>query len=277
MTRCPSSWLRHRGGTGRRGRAGGGAVRAQPRQRRGGRGHRVRGAGRCHGVVRGDAVPAAAHDRALRQHLDRDRGQPDPRRQGHEGPGRHRRRAAAEQRRTRRARSAALDATITWTAEGIKQTVQDSIPLVGGFVNDVTTNPSDGTIELEAALGSSITTKPAVQDGALALQVVNLSGLGFTLAARDGAARAGRVLHAADQQLSARHSSRRRSGHRYRCDGTFFDQERVDPGGQRRPLLRRALSQARRAPRGCPTAPAGWRPRPTSRRRRRRCGCHRWP
>ncbi len=75
----------------------------------------------------------------------------------------------------------ALDATITWTAEGIKQTVQDSIPLVGGFVNGVTTNPSDGTIELEAALGSSITTKPAVQDGGLALQVVNLSGLGFTL------------------------------------------------------------------------------------------------
>jgi archaellin len=74
-----------------------------------------------------------------------------------------------------------LDATITWTAEGIKQTVQDSIPLVGGFVTGVTTNPSDGTIELEAALGSSITTKPAVQDGGLALQVVNLSGLGLTL------------------------------------------------------------------------------------------------
>jgi hypothetical protein len=75
----------------------------------------------------------------------------------------------------------ALNATITWTADGIKQTVQDSIPLVGGFVTGVKTNPSDGTIELEAALGSSITTKPTVQDGGLALQVVNLSGLGFTL------------------------------------------------------------------------------------------------
>lgn len=75
----------------------------------------------------------------------------------------------------------ALNATITWTADGIKQTVQDSIPVVGGFVTGVTTNPSDGTIELEAALGSSITTKPTVQDGGLALQVVNLSGLGFTL------------------------------------------------------------------------------------------------
>jgi hypothetical protein len=74
-----------------------------------------------------------------------------------------------------------LDATITWTADGIKQTVQDSIPVVGGFVSGVKTNPSDGTIELEAALGSSIITKPTVQDGGLALQVVNLSGLGFTL------------------------------------------------------------------------------------------------
>ena len=74
----------------------------------------------------------------------------------------------------------ALDATITWSADGIKQTVQDAIPLVGSFVTGVTTNPSDGTIELEAALGS-ITTKPTVQDGGLALQVVNLSGLGFTL------------------------------------------------------------------------------------------------
>lgn len=75
----------------------------------------------------------------------------------------------------------ALDATITWTADGIKQTVQDSIPVVGSFVSGVKTNPSDGTIELEAALGSSIVTKPTVQDGGLALQVVNLSGLGFTL------------------------------------------------------------------------------------------------
>jgi hypothetical protein len=52
--------------------------------------------------------------------------------------------------------------------------------LVGGFVTGVKTNPSDGTIELEGALGS-ITTKPTVQNGGLALQVVNLSGLGFTL------------------------------------------------------------------------------------------------
>ncbi len=74
----------------------------------------------------------------------------------------------------------ALNATISWTAEGIKQTVQNAIPVLGSFVTDVKTNPSDGTIELEAALGS-ITTKPTVQDGGIALQMVNLNGLGFTL------------------------------------------------------------------------------------------------
>jgi LmeA-like phospholipid-binding len=75
----------------------------------------------------------------------------------------------------------ALDATITWTAEGIKQTVQNAIPVIGSFITDVKTNPSDGTIELEAALGSSVTTKPTVQDGGIALQMVSLNGLGFTL------------------------------------------------------------------------------------------------
>ncbi|MFY9917163.1 MAG: DUF2993 domain-containing protein, partial [Mycobacterium sp.] len=74
----------------------------------------------------------------------------------------------------------ALDATISWTAEGIKQTVQNAIPVLGSFITDVKTNPSDGTIELEAALGS-ITTKPTVADGGIALQMVNLNGLGFTL------------------------------------------------------------------------------------------------
>ncbi len=74
----------------------------------------------------------------------------------------------------------ALDATISWTAEGIKETVQNAIPVLGSFVTDVKTNPSDGTIELQAALGS-ITTKPTVQDGGIALEMVNLNGLGFTL------------------------------------------------------------------------------------------------
>jgi LmeA-like phospholipid-binding len=73
-----------------------------------------------------------------------------------------------------------LTANITWSADGIKQTVQDAIPLFGSFLTGVKTNPSDGTVELEGALGSIIA-KPAVVNGGIALQVQSLTGLGFTL------------------------------------------------------------------------------------------------
>lgn len=73
-----------------------------------------------------------------------------------------------------------LAANITWSSDGITQTVQDAIPLVGSFLTGVSTNPSAGTIELEGALGS-ITAKPAVANGGITLQVQQLTGLGFTL------------------------------------------------------------------------------------------------
>lgn len=74
----------------------------------------------------------------------------------------------------------ALDADVTWSTEGIKQTVQGIIPFVGGLINDVATDPSNGTLELQSALGA-VTVKPGVVDGGLAMEVVNVSGLGFTL------------------------------------------------------------------------------------------------
>jgi LmeA-like phospholipid-binding len=73
-----------------------------------------------------------------------------------------------------------LLANVTWSAEGIKQTIQDSVPLIGSFVTGVTTNPSAGTIELEGALGS-IVARPEVVDNGIALEVTELTGLGFTL------------------------------------------------------------------------------------------------
>jgi LmeA-like phospholipid-binding len=73
-----------------------------------------------------------------------------------------------------------LVANIDWTSEGIKQTIQDAIPLIGSFVTGVTTNPSAGTIELQGALGT-ITAKPAVVDNGISLQVTELTGLGFSL------------------------------------------------------------------------------------------------
>ena len=73
-----------------------------------------------------------------------------------------------------------LVATITWSADGILETIQNSIPLIGSFVTGVKTNPSDGTIELEAALGN-IVTKPQVVDQGISLEVQELTGLGFAL------------------------------------------------------------------------------------------------
>jgi hypothetical protein len=69
---------------------------------------------------------------------------------------------------------------IDWTAAGMTESIQNAIPIVGSLISGVTTNPSDGTVELEAALGS-IVTKPAVKNGELTLQVTELTGLGFTL------------------------------------------------------------------------------------------------
>ena len=75
----------------------------------------------------------------------------------------------------------ALDATLTWTSDGIKQTVQDAVPMIGAFItSSVTTNPSDGTVQLKGAL-DNIAVKPQVADGGLSLQVVSFTGMGFTL------------------------------------------------------------------------------------------------
>ena len=44
--------------------------------------------------------------------------------------------------------------SITWSSDGIKQTVQDAIPFLGGLVSGVTTKPADGTIEIKGAVGT---------------------------------------------------------------------------------------------------------------------------
>jgi hypothetical protein len=72
----------------------------------------------------------------------------------------------------------ALDATITWPSEGIKKTVQGMIPLFGNLVVDVTTHTNDGTVELKGAFGlGGVIVKPKVQNNALSLDVVSMSGL----------------------------------------------------------------------------------------------------
>jgi LmeA-like phospholipid-binding len=74
-----------------------------------------------------------------------------------------------------------LDATISWTTDGIKQSVQNAIPVLGPFVtNTVTTHPADGTIELKGML-DNITAKPVVSGTGLQLQIVSFNALGFTM------------------------------------------------------------------------------------------------
>lgn len=74
----------------------------------------------------------------------------------------------------------ALGVTATWSTDGMKQTVQNAIPLLGGLVSGVTTNAADGTVDIQGPLGS-IVTKPVIVDNELSLQVQQLTGLGFTL------------------------------------------------------------------------------------------------
>ncbi len=74
----------------------------------------------------------------------------------------------------------ALDADVTWSADGIKQTVQGIIPFLGGLISAVNTDPAAGTMELQGGLGS-VTVLPQVVDSDLTLTVVRVTGLGFTL------------------------------------------------------------------------------------------------
>ena len=74
----------------------------------------------------------------------------------------------------------ALDADITWSSEGIQQTVAGMIPLIGGLVSGVTPDPPAGTLEVVGPLGT-VTIKPEVANGGLALQVLQVTGLGFML------------------------------------------------------------------------------------------------
>jgi hypothetical protein len=71
-----------------------------------------------------------------------------------------------------------LNGTISWSADGIKQSIQDAVPVLGKFLaGEVTTNPSDGTVTLKGVLDSA-TVKPQIVNNGLSLQVVSLGALG---------------------------------------------------------------------------------------------------
>lgn len=72
-----------------------------------------------------------------------------------------------------------MTATVDWSADGIKRSLQDAIPFVGGFIGNVRTSAASGTLEIDAGLGS-ITARPQVIDREFHLEIINLSGLGMT-------------------------------------------------------------------------------------------------
>ena len=75
----------------------------------------------------------------------------------------------------------ALNADITWTSQGIKESVQNAIPVLGPFVtNTVTTDPKDGTVELKGML-NDIKAKPVISGNGLSLQIIDFNTLGFTM------------------------------------------------------------------------------------------------
>lgn len=75
----------------------------------------------------------------------------------------------------------AVNGTITWSSDGIKQSIQDAVPVLGSFVTSkVTTDAGAGTIELKGML-DSVTLKPQISNNGLSLQVVNLTALGSKL------------------------------------------------------------------------------------------------
>jgi hypothetical protein len=69
----------------------------------------------------------------------------------------------------------ALNATLTWTASGIKDTVAANLPGVGNLVTGVTTDAAAGTLKLQGG-SITVTAKPVVTNGDLALQVVDVTG-----------------------------------------------------------------------------------------------------
>ena len=56
-----------------------------------------------------------------------------------------------------------LDADVTWSAQGIKDTVGGIIPVLGNLVSEVTPDPARGTLELDGPLGT-VTILPQVAD-----------------------------------------------------------------------------------------------------------------
>jgi hypothetical protein len=74
-----------------------------------------------------------------------------------------------------------LNGTMSWSSDGMRQSIKDAIPGLGSLVaSKVTTDTTAGTVELKGLLDSA-TIKPQIVNNGLSLQVVSLSALGSNL------------------------------------------------------------------------------------------------
>ena len=74
-----------------------------------------------------------------------------------------------------------INGTVDWSTDGIKQSIQDAIPVLGKFVTgEVTADPAAGTVSLKGTFQSA-TVKPQIVNKGLALQVVSLTALGSNM------------------------------------------------------------------------------------------------
>lgn len=69
-----------------------------------------------------------------------------------------------------------LTAILTWKSAGIKDTVAANLPGVGSLITNVRTDPSAGTIVMDAGADNGVTAKPVVRDGNLDLEVLDVRG-----------------------------------------------------------------------------------------------------
>lgn len=70
------------------------------------------------------------------------------------------------------------EADVTWGSDGIADTLKQKL---AGTVSGVKTNSSDGTIEVDGILSSTLILKPTVDNGAVAVQTQSASIAGFGL------------------------------------------------------------------------------------------------
>lgn len=68
-----------------------------------------------------------------------------------------------------------LNATLSWTSAGIKDTVAENLPGVGNLVTGVRTDAAAGTVILDAG-ENRVTARPVVTDGDLNLEVLEVTG-----------------------------------------------------------------------------------------------------